>query len=197
MRKMTKQAMKTNETRQRIVATATQLMRCDGFENTSVRQICEEANVSIGSFYHLFESKAALLDAILGDVNSFYTDAEFDYESDSPFLFVDRLVDSNLNLIQTLTPTIVFKAFFEPPSGNKTIYFEQRSSNQFTLKHLEGFQNAGKLKKELSIEQMQTEMVSIFCGSLYTYYTLERMDIFPEKLREIYYHLFSFYLAPS
>lgn len=44
--------------RQRILSTCVRLFLEQGFSKTPPRQIIEEADVSVGTFYHIFESKA-------------------------------------------------------------------------------------------------------------------------------------------
>lgn len=47
--------------RQRILSTCVRLFLEHGFSKTPPRQIIEEADVSVGTFYHIFESKSAVL----------------------------------------------------------------------------------------------------------------------------------------
>lgn len=47
--------------RQRILSTCVRLFLEQGFSKTPPRQIIEEADVSVGTFYHIFESKSAVL----------------------------------------------------------------------------------------------------------------------------------------
>lgn len=53
------------ETRERILRTAFQLFHEQGFHATGVATIAREASVNPGSLYHFFESKDALLTAVL------------------------------------------------------------------------------------------------------------------------------------
>ncbi len=48
------------DTRRKILDAGTQLMKEQGFESLTVRKICERAGVSVGSFYHFFNSKDEL-----------------------------------------------------------------------------------------------------------------------------------------
>lgn len=56
----------------RIFDVALALMEEIGYEKTTIRRICTEANISIGKFYHYFSSKQELL-------RFFYDQAEKDY----------------------------------------------------------------------------------------------------------------------
>ena len=52
---------KSEETRGRILASAMDLFRSRGFEETTMREIAHEAGVALGSAYYYFESKEALV----------------------------------------------------------------------------------------------------------------------------------------
>ena len=66
-------------TRERLVAAAVQLILRQGFPATSVEEICAEAGVTKGSFFHHFKTKEAIgLAAAQGwfdGVTAFYTEA--------------------------------------------------------------------------------------------------------------------------
>jgi AcrR family transcriptional regulator len=57
-------------TRNRIVASATQLFSTLGYENTSIDAVLRSAEVSRGALYHHFGSKEALFDAVLATVEA-------------------------------------------------------------------------------------------------------------------------------
>ena len=53
--------MQTKKTsREKILQSAVELFMEDGYEAASVNDICKNAGVSKGSFYHYFETKQAL-----------------------------------------------------------------------------------------------------------------------------------------
>ena len=58
---MTKQKLKSQETKERIFQAAKTILQRSGYENLSIKNICEEAGVSNGSFYHHFKTKDDLL----------------------------------------------------------------------------------------------------------------------------------------
>ena len=59
---------KNPERRQELIATAQQLFYTKGYENTSVNDIIKTVGVSKGAFYHYFESKTAVLEAIVSQM---------------------------------------------------------------------------------------------------------------------------------
>lgn len=59
--KLSKQQQKSLETKERIFRAAKQILQKSGYENLSIKNICEAAGVSNGSFYHHFKTKDDLL----------------------------------------------------------------------------------------------------------------------------------------
>jgi Transcriptional regulator len=56
-----KQQLKSKATKQRIFHAAKKILQEQGYESLSLKNICKEAGVSNGSFYHHFDSKEDLL----------------------------------------------------------------------------------------------------------------------------------------
>lgn len=56
-----KQQQKSLETKTKIFQAAKHILKKSGYENLSIKNICEEAGVSNGSFYHHFKTKDDLL----------------------------------------------------------------------------------------------------------------------------------------
>lgn len=56
-----RQQQKSKETKERIFRAAKQILKKKGYEELSIKNICEEAGVSNGSFYHHFKTKDDLL----------------------------------------------------------------------------------------------------------------------------------------
>ena len=61
MKELSKQQQKSLETKSRIFSAAKQILKKHGYEALSIKNICEEAGVSNGSFYHHFKTKDDLL----------------------------------------------------------------------------------------------------------------------------------------
>lgn len=58
---LSKQQLKSRETKRRIFRAAKTILQKKGYEQLSIKNICEEAGVSNGSFYHHFKTKDDLL----------------------------------------------------------------------------------------------------------------------------------------
>ncbi len=58
---LSKQQLKSKETKEKIFQAAKRILQKGGYESLSIKNICEEAGVSNGSFYHHFKTKDDLL----------------------------------------------------------------------------------------------------------------------------------------
>ena len=62
-----RQRRRRAQTRAKLVAAAGALFARQGVDNTRINEITEEADVGFGSFYNHFESKEAIVEAVLAD----------------------------------------------------------------------------------------------------------------------------------
>ncbi len=60
-KELSRQQQKSRETKARIFRAAKNILQKKGYEELSIKNICEEAGVSNGSFYHHFKTKDDLL----------------------------------------------------------------------------------------------------------------------------------------
>lgn len=97
--------MTKTDTKQRILAAAQSQMLANGYAATRVDEICQQAGVSKGSFYHFFSSKEQLA---VGALEAFYLrerdalmDGEFMLEADPArraLGFLEHVEKSGLNI---------------------------------------------------------------------------------------------------
>lgn len=86
---LSRQQQKSKETKSRIFHAAKTILQKHGYEHLSIKNICEEAGVSNGSFYHHFKTKDDLL--------SYYIEEQPSINPD--FLDLPQTVDEAKNTI--------------------------------------------------------------------------------------------------
>ena len=64
---LSRQQQKSRETKEKIFQAAKRILQKKGYEELSIKNICEEAGVSNGSFYHHFRTKNDLLSYYIED----------------------------------------------------------------------------------------------------------------------------------
>ena len=68
-KKLTTRQRQAMESRRKLLEAATELFNEKGYQETGVQEICARAGLSVGVFYHYFNSKQELLQAILRSKN--------------------------------------------------------------------------------------------------------------------------------
>ena len=58
--------------KQELIGIIVNLMDEEGLKNVTVKDICEAANISIGAFYHYFQSKDAIVDEMFFLMDEFF-----------------------------------------------------------------------------------------------------------------------------
>jgi AcrR family transcriptional regulator len=66
---------RTESTRQRLIAVARELFASHGYQETSVQEVLDRSGASRGALYHHFQSKKALFEAVLEEVERELADA--------------------------------------------------------------------------------------------------------------------------
>lgn len=69
----TKRQEQARETKNRIYTSAIELMEKEGFDNITIADISEKAGVSVGAFYHYFESKNDILAEIFHRADEYFS----------------------------------------------------------------------------------------------------------------------------
>jgi AcrR family transcriptional regulator len=83
-------------TRDRLITTAAELFRRQGYAQTGVNQIIQEANATSGSFYHFFPAKEDLLLAVVDHVADIFESGIFEPaadRSDDPIAEIFAILD--------------------------------------------------------------------------------------------------------
>lgn len=72
---MTRHQRRRMETRAKLLRAALEVMAHKGVEDTTIQDITETADVGFGSFYNHFESKEAIVDAVMAETMETWSDA--------------------------------------------------------------------------------------------------------------------------
>lgn len=193
----TKRSIKSANTKQSIIESARKLMRQYGYEGASIQQICQEANVSTGTFYHFFDSKHDVLERVVADISKINRSVKFNFEADSPYLVAEDYSWGVANLIENLSAEAIFGVFFFTPNGNKLFFSEEHPTYTYLTNALYGFQQAGKLRNDICVEQMFTELFSCHLGMFYSAYTTGQMETLQKRLETVLKRLISTYMVPG
>ena len=166
---LSKQQLKSKETKERIFQAAKRILQKNGYENLSIKNICEEAGVSNGSFYHHFKTKDDLLSYYIEDQPSM----------DSGSLEVPKNIDEAKNAIVGVylnyakycrTLGVEFIAGYYTPHNqalNPTIRTERPYPIVTVQNYLEKAVAANAIKLKLSISDIVTDIRMLVIGNVF------------------------------
>lgn len=134
---MTTRQEQARKTKHHIYRTATSLFATSSYEQVTIRDICKSANISIGGFYHYFDSKMDLLNAGFEmfdeQCREHYQEKTFENNIQAiEFLVQDQ--SSSINSIGYGAATQIFKS--QVTSDDKYILNEERFFYQTLYQHV-------------------------------------------------------------
>lgn len=113
MRKKTAKELQSEETKLRIKNCAIQLFKEKGYNNTSINDIAEKADSSIGGFYHHFKSKEDIVFYVIETLDDQYYD------------FFEKMIESeeykNKNYSDKIKDIIIFVINLICSSGDESV----------------------------------------------------------------------------
>ena len=166
---LSKQQLKSKETKERIFQAAKRILQKNGYENLSIKNICEEAGVSNGSFYHHFKTKDDLLSYYIEDQPSM----------DSGLLEVPRTIEEAKNAIVGVylnyakycrTLGVEFIAGYYTPHNqalNPTIRTERPYPIVTVQHYLEKAVAANAISLKLSVPEIVTDIRMLVIGNVF------------------------------
>lgn len=90
---------RSKQTRQRIYDTSISLFEKHGFDHVKIKDICEAADVSVGSFYHFYPSKEHILLAYSEASDEYFKELSSHLEETSPVQMLLDLVQLKIDFL--------------------------------------------------------------------------------------------------
>lgn len=182
---LSKQQKKSKETKERIFHAAKRILQRDGYERLSIKNICEEAKVSNGSFYHHFKTKDDLLSYYIEDQPNI----------DPSHLDLPKNVDDAkaaiiyvyLNYVKYCRELgVEFMAGYYTPKNqalNPVIRTERPYPIITVQTYLEKAINAGVISLTLPLEDVTTDIRMIVIGNVFEWCMRNGEVDFEENMR--------------
>ena len=169
MCELTKQQLKSKETKERIFRAARHILQKKGYEELSIKNICEEAGVSNGSFYHHFKTKDDLLSYYIEDQPSINPDL-LDLPRDSREA-KETIIYVYLNYVHYCQELgVEFMANYYTPKNqslNPLIRTERPYPIVTVHNYLDKCIQAGIVSPRLSLEDITTDIRMIVIGTVF------------------------------
>lgn len=166
---LSKQQRKSKETKERIFQAAKRILQKSGYEELSIKNICEEAGVSNGSFYHHFKTKDDLLSYYIEDQPSIDPDRlELPKNKEDA---KETIIHVYLNYVKYCKELgVEFMAGYYTPHNqalNPTIRTERPYPIVTVQHYLERALEANAIQLNLRIEEITTDIRMIVIGNVF------------------------------
>jgi len=169
MKELSKQQLKSQETKKKIFVAAKDILRKSGYEALSIKNICEEAGVSNGSFYHHFKTKDDLL--------SFYIEEQPSIDPEvlgTPADLSDvkkAIILVYLNYVKYCRELgVEFMANYYTPK-NQSLNPLKRTARSYPIvtvrEYLQRSIDTGILSPDLSLDEITTDIRMLVIGNVF------------------------------
>lgn len=166
---LSKQQLKSKETKAKIFRAAKHILQKKGYEQLSIKNICEEAGVSNGSFYHHFKTKDDLLSYYIEEQPSINPDF-LDLPSNSAEA-KEAIVRVYLNYVHYCEELgVEFMSNYYTPKNqslNPLIRTERPYPIVTVQNYLEKAIRAGVITPRLALDDITTDIRMIVIGNVF------------------------------
>jgi len=172
---------KSDRTRERILQSAMELMPELGFQGATIREICDRAGVSVGTFYIYFQTKSDLLRDIFESADTFFTEVvAADMEGKSCLeqlrVFTARYAELNEN-----TGLDMLEVLFNPENE---LLSRTRPMQDMLLAVMRQGQTSGILKSGLTAERLVEDLFWFLRGVIYSWCVFNASFDLRARMRE-------------
>ena len=182
---LSKQQKKSQETKERIFRAAKDILQKHGYEQLSIKNICEEAGVSNGSFYHHFKTKDDLLSYYIEDQPVINPDLlDLPANAEEARVAIIHVYLNYVDYCKELGVSFI-SGYYTPKNQalNPAIRTE-RSYPIVTVQHyVEKAVGAGVIHLNLGIEEFTTDIRMIVIGNVFEWCLREGNTCFEENMR--------------
>lgn len=180
-----KQTLKSKETKEKIFNAAKEIIQKNGYENLSIKNICEKAGVSNGSFYHHFKTKDDLLSYYIENQPSI--DPELLEIPKNKEEATEAIVGVYLNYASYCKELgVEFMAGYYNPHNqalNPSIRTERAYPIVTVQKYLEKAVASGNIKLKLEIPEVVYDIRMLVIGNVFDWALQKGVSNFEENFR--------------
>ena len=169
IQELSKQQLKSKETKARIFLAAKTILQKKGYEALSIKNICEEAGVSNGSFYHHFKTKDDLLSYYIEEQPSINPDLlDLPANPDEAKVAIIHVYLNYVHYCQELGLTFMSN-YYTPKnqSLNPNIRTERPYPIVTVHNYLQKALDGGVIKLKYSLDDVTTDIRMIVIGNVF------------------------------
>ncbi len=184
-KELSRQQLKSKETKARIFKAAKDILRKKGYEELSIKNICEEAGVSNGSFYHHFKTKDDLLSYYIEEQPSINPDL-LDLPADAKDA-KETIIYVYINYVRYCEELgVEFMSNYYTPKNQSLnpLIRTERSYPIITVQnYLRKCIDAGIINTKISLDALSTDIRMIVIGNVFEWCLKQGKADFEENMR--------------
>lgn len=167
----TSRQMQAEQTKNKLLEVSLKLVRKEGYDQVKITDICDEAGVSVGAFYHHFKNKEGIVVVAYQKCDDFFRDSIYPMFKDREDIEViyDYLdYQMNYGMVYGIDfATQIYKA--QLTDGNEFFLNMDRGLPKGLTKLIEHLQEIGVLKNECKALSISKEILILSRGILYNW----------------------------
>ena len=166
---LTKRQVQAAETKNKILTTALRLIAINGYDNTSIQEICTSAEVSTGAFYHHFKSKEHIIIESYKQFDVKVSEyATTNLSDKSPLEKIRKIVFFQISYAKMMSLDTM-RQFYRSQliSGREFFISNQREYPKILINYLSQAQQAGVLSDKLTPEDQSRYILRLARGTIY------------------------------
>lgn len=166
---LSKQQLKSRETKARIFHAAKTILQREGYDRLSIKNICEEAGVSNGSFYHHFKTKDDLLSYYIEEQPSINPDLlDLPDDSDEAKIAIIHVYLNYAEYCRELGVEFIANYYTPKNQGlNPTIRAEHPYPILTVENYLRKAMDAGIVRTRIPLEDICTDIRMLVIGNVF------------------------------
>ena len=166
---LSRQQQKSKETKERIFRAAKRILQKNGYEELSIKNICEEAGVSNGSFYHHFKTKDDLLSYYIEDQPSINPDLlDLPRNAEEAKIAIIHVYLNYVNYCRELGVEFI-SGYYD--TKNQALNPASRAERPYPIvtvqPYVEKAMREGIVRLNVSIEEFTTDIRMIVIGNVF------------------------------
>ena len=166
---LSRQQQKSKETKERIFRAAKRILQKNGYEELSIKNICEEAGVSNGSFYHHFKTKDDLLSYYIEDQPSINPDLlDLPRNAEEAKIAIIHVYLNYVNYCRELGVEFI-SGYYD--TKNQALTPASRAERPYPIvtvqTYVEKAMREGIVRLNVSIEEFTTDIRMIVIGNVF------------------------------
>lgn len=168
MKKLSNREQRAIDKKWHISETAMSLFKDRGYNSVKVKEICQVANISLGTFYHYFSSKDSIIDETYQIIDKRLFDCIEEKEFNSPLDKIVGILEQSARIMQEeLGYLLMVSSYYQIISSKPTYSYSHKRKLYITLfETIEEGKNDGSFKETTDSQEIAEMCLRVGRGDI-------------------------------